>query len=505
MAHVRRFLAGGALAVLCPGKERAERATVAMELASFRMARPTRREKRNSFVSRTLRPIVLVLILALVAMGSFLLTPVAGAASGFTGPYELQNWTKDGPGNTSITPVAGAATSATFHYDLDPAGLLMKQTWTYKTIAAGDGTASFDWAYSGDHAYFKVQVDLYAFADGPGGVRSTQTLVEAEALTWLTNGFSYSGVANLTVHSGYAFGLIASGSNGDINNSLRGDITLTNFQTRSDVTPPVITPTVTGTLGTNGWYTSDGAVSWTVTDDGSAISSTSGCGPTTIRAETAGTTLTCTATSAGGISSESVTVKRDATAPNVGLGGGLAVGGSYYFGNVPAAPTCTATDATSGLAGPCAVSGYSAAVGTHTVSATATDLAGNTSTTSATYTVKPWTLNGFYQPVDMGGVWNTVKAGSTVPLKFEVFVGSTELTTTAAIGASFSAKQVSCTTSTEDAVEEIVTTGGTSLRYDATAGQFIQNWQTPKKPGACYVATVTLIDGTAISANFKLK
>ena len=39
-----------------------------------------------------------------------------------------------------------------------------------------------------------------------------------------------------------------------------------------------------------------------------------------------------------------------------------------------------------------------------------------------------WTLNGFYQPVDMNDVYNIVKGGSTVPLKFEIFAGSTELT-----------------------------------------------------------------------------
>ena len=35
----------------------------------------------------------------------------------------------------------------------------------------------------------------------------------------------------------------------------------------TDNTPPVITPTVTGPLGENGWYTSDIEISWSVTDD----------------------------------------------------------------------------------------------------------------------------------------------------------------------------------------------------------------------------------------------
>ncbi len=85
-----------------------------------------------------------------------------------------------------------------------------------------------------------------------------------------------------------------------------------------DTTPPVITANVAGTVGNNGWYTSDVSVSWTVTDNESTISSTTGCGPTTINADTAGQTLTCSATSLGGTNSQSVTIERDATPPTIG-------------------------------------------------------------------------------------------------------------------------------------------------------------------------------------------
>jgi hypothetical protein len=348
-----------------------------------------------------------------------------------------------------------------------------------------------------------------------------------------------------------------------------------------DSTPPIITSNIIGTLGNDGWYTSDVTVSWSVTDNESTISSSSGCGSTTINTDTAGTTLTCTATSAGGTNSQSVTIKRDATAPTisgsaspaangadwnntdvsvsficgdnlsgvascgpdqtlssegagqsvtgnvsdsagntnsttvsginidktaptVSLVGGPADGASYYFGSVPAAPSCSASDALSGLAGTCSVSGYGTAVGSHTVSASATDQAGNSASASATYTVLAWTLNGFYQPVDMNGVYNTVRGGSTVPLKFEVFAGLTELTATSVVQ-SFVQTRIACDgTSPTDEIE-VVTTGGTSLRYDATSGQFIQNWQTPRAAGFCYRVTMTTQDGSSLVAFFKLK
>jgi len=114
-----------------------------------------------------------------------------------------------------------------------------------------------------------------------------------------------------------------------------------------------------------------------------------------------------------------------------------------------------------------------------------------------------WTLNGFYQPVDMGGVWNIVKGGSTVPLKFEIFDGTTELTDINVI--SLSTKLVACDASAWTDDIETMATGGTSLRYDAVAGQFIYNWKTPKTPGFCYRVTMTTLDGSSLFANFKLK
>jgi hypothetical protein len=105
----------------------------------------------------------------------------------------------------------------------------------------------------------------------------------------------------------------------------------------------------------------------------------------------------------------------------------------------------------------------------------------------------------------MGGVLNTVKGGSTVPLKFEVFSGTTELTTTSSI-TSFTTGKVGCSSgTTEDAIEEIAPTGGTTLRYDNTGGQFIQFWKTPTGANTCYKATVTTSDGSTLSALFKIK
>jgi hypothetical protein len=197
---------------------------------------------------------------------------------------------------------------------------------------------------------------------------------------------------------------------------------------------------------------------------------------------------------------------------NVAFVGGPAAGSSHDFGNVPPAPTCTADDDVSGPKS-CVVTdsnpGGPSATGSHTLTATATDNAGRTATATRTYTVAAYRLGGFYQPVDMNETLNTVKNGSTVPVKFELFqnISGTELTSTSAI-TSVVARTVNCAAFAGDPEDpiEMVTTGGTSLRYDTTGGQFIYNWQTPKKVNTCYNLTMTAADGsTTITAYFKLK
>jgi hypothetical protein len=278
-------------------------------------------------------------------------------------------------------------------------------------------------------------------------------------------------------------------------------------ETPADETPPSISYVLTPPSpdGSNGWYTSDVTLTWIVDEPESPSSLVkTGCLDQNITADQFETAYSCSATSDGGPAGPvTVSIKRDATDPEVSLVGGPADGSSHYFGFVPAAPTCDASDVTSGLAGACSVSGYGDTVGNHTVTASAFDNAGNEGTDSASYTVLAWTLNGFYRPVEMDGVWNTVKGGSTVPLKFNVFAGATELTDVGVVK-SFAAVKVACEVGGAEDDVEFTTTGGTSLRYDWTDGQFIQNWKTPKSTG-CYRVTMTTQDLSTIIAFFKLK
>lgn len=202
----------------------------------------------------------------------------------------------------------------------------------------------------------------------------------------------------------------------------------------------------------------------------------------------------------------------DSTPPAISLLGSISDGDSFDFGDVPAASTCTATDNLSGMDGERVVTGYDSKVGAHAMTATAKDKAGNIATSTISYTVLPWTIKGFYRPVDMDPnsstqIVNIAQNGKTVALKWEIFKtkAGTELTDTSVV--KMLKKKLTCGTFTGDPTDEVevLATGGTVLRYGGKIGQFIYNWQTPKQPNTCWDVTMQSLDGSFITAHFRLR
>ncbi|HVX41472.1 MAG TPA: hypothetical protein VHB25_18040, partial [Gemmatimonadaceae bacterium] len=209
--------------------------------------------------------------------------------------------------------------------------------------------------------------------------------------------YSFQAVAGANSVPVSAFGMSAAAANDIAGFSMKTygvktsrDVFLGMSVQPSDNTPPVITPTITGPLGQNGWYTGNVTVAWDVKDPDSPIISSSGCDTVRVISDTDGQPITCTATSAGGTNAQTVTIMRDATLPTVTYAGNA---GSYTVDQTVAI-TCTANDATnpgSGLASStCAdISGaaYTFAVGSNAFSATATDKAGNVGSGSTSFNV----------------------------------------------------------------------------------------------------------------------
>jgi large repetitive protein len=141
-------------------------------------------------------------------------------------------------------------------------------------------------------------------------------------------------------------------------------------------------------------------------------------------------------------------------------------------------------------------------LGSHLIRCTATDDSGNEA--SASFTVKVlFEFLGFYQPIDMD-VRNAMKAGATAPMKFRITNGAGGYIGDLSAVVMGSSRSHLCVEAPEDSLEEYAT-GGTALRYDSAAQQFIFNWQSPKQPGTCWQVKLTLADGTARYATFSLR
>jgi hypothetical protein len=150
-----------------------------------------------------------------------------------------------------------------------------------------------------------------------------------------------------------------------------------------DPTPPIVVAHVEGQLGNDGWYISGVTVTWETSDPQSPIASTTGCTPTTIDTDTIGTRFECTATSAGGPTTEAVTIKRDTTPPTLTVPASVAADATSASGATVSFDV-SATDALdptpSYLCLP--ASGSLFPIGTTPVTCTATDSAGNRSAAS---------------------------------------------------------------------------------------------------------------------------
>jgi hypothetical protein len=148
--------------------------------------------------------------------------------------------------------------------------------------------------------------------------------------------------------------------------------------------------------------------------------------------------------------------------------------------------------------------GTSSGVGTFTATATAKDKAGNVATTTVTYKVIYRYSGAFFlQPINdtahqVGLSTSIFKAGSTVPVKFQLLnaAGQPVQAASAPIWENPVSKG-----STSAAVNEttLVASADTTdtFRWDATARQYIYNWNTAKtQVNQYWQIGVKLDDGT---------
>ncbi|TAK20684.1 MAG: choice-of-anchor C family protein [Chloroflexota bacterium] len=318
----------------------------------------------------------------------------------FLGSFSTFSWTVPNPetwhgftfairttaalGNTNVLEGQSATNTGTWG-DPDPGDSVTLSASAGVIVKNPDGT--WNWSYATTDGPAQSQTVTITATDGNGGTATAQfpvtvnnvaptAVLNAPASAVLGTGYAISltapsdpssvdtgagfqyafdcgggfgpyGAANNAACSARTLGTVT--VKGKIKDKDGGESAYATTVNVIDNTPPVIIPQVSGTLGTNGWYVSDTTVSWSVTDQESAISASSGCGSSVVTTDTAAATFTCTATSAGGPASQSVTVKVDQTGPSATL---AVVGGTLGSNGWYTSDVTVATSGTDSVSGP---------------------------------------------------------------------------------------------------------------------------------------------------------
>jgi hypothetical protein len=369
----------------------------------------------------------------------------------------------------TVTDKAGNQTTRTV------SGIHIDRTAPVTTASAPNPTYSSGWYGA------PVAVTLSA-TDNLSGVDATYYAVDGGAASSYSAPFPVGkGVHTVTFWSKDAAG------NVEDKTAAGHSLTL-----KVDDVAPSISGAPTTAANANGWYNDKVVVHFTCSDAESSIASCEA--DRTLTTEGANQFVTGTAADVAGNTATAKVgpINIDLSAPTFPAYTGQT---SFTLGQTVTAPTCSATDALSGIAG-CTVAKSGSGVtnpngvGDLVYTFTATDKAGNTATQTVTLHVGyKWT--GFLQPVtntahDLGTA-SVFNAGSTVPVKFQLknAAGATVQGNYMPVWLQPVDGGTTSTTATATSTTTPATVGG-SFKWDATAQQYVFTWQTPKSGAGHY-------------------
>ncbi|WP_088009289.1 PxKF domain-containing protein [Indiicoccus explosivorum] len=302
-----------------------------------------------------------------------------------------------------------------------------------------------------------------------------------------------SGIASVTapIHLTEERMHTVSGSATDI----AGHTSSGNFNFSIDKTAPTIGYSLSGQPNGNGWFNQNITVSFSAEDSLSGIASVSD--PITLTegedqavsgsaADKADNTATVTTAS----------LNVDTTNPEIAVPADLA-----FTLNETAA--WSASDALSGLSSAAGGTFDTSKPGTHTVTVTAEDQAGNSVEKEVTYTVS-YSFGGVLDPISTEST-SIFKSGRTVPVKFQLQDVNGAYVTNAVASIRIVKTSNSVMGEEVDAVSTSAATSGNLFRYDPTDNQYIFNLSTKGLSSGTYSLVIYLNDGTKQVVNIGIK
>jgi hypothetical protein len=260
-----------------------------------------------------------------------------------------------------------------------------------------------------------------------------------------------------------------------------------------DKTAPSISGIVDKTANSAGWYKENVIVSFTADDALSGVASVTE--PITLTEGEDNSAIGTATDKAGNQSTTRLSgINIDTSKPEINVEDG----GTYTLNQVV---EWTASDAISGLATSETGTIDTSSVGPKELTIIATDIAGNTREETIHYNVV-YDFGGFLQPLSKGG---TYKAGSTIPVKFQLKDVSGKYISNAIATMMYAKINNNVVDNEVEAISTSATSSGNQFRYDSTANQYIFNLSTKGMATGTYQITITLNDGTTYSAQFSLK
>jgi hypothetical protein len=433
-------------------------------------------------------------------------TSAAGAAVTYAAPATSD--AVDGPGTASCTPASGS----TF-------ALGTTTVACGATDAAGNAAAGTAFTVT----VVDTTAPVIAGHAGVGPVEATSSAGAPVTYTAPTTSDAVdgAGTASCAPASGGTFPLGSTTVTCNAADAAGNHATSTTFAvTVVDTTAPVIASH--GAVVAEATSASGATVTYTAAGTSDAVdgAGSATCAPASGSTFPLGTTtVSCGAPDAAGNPATGTTfgvTVRDTTAPAVAAHADVTATASSASSAIVSYTAPGWTDAVdgSGTAACLPASGSAFAVGSTTVTCSRTDAHGNTGTGSFAVRVG-YAWSTFLQPIDVtpnnssgkdsgviaGTVFNKAKAGSAIPVKFTL--GGNQGLSVLAAGYPKATQVNVGTTPLTDLIETYSDATASSLKYDATAGQYVYTWKTSSGWAGTYQRLeLKLADGSSHFAFF---